>query len=132
MAIAGYNTRITSFVTNGGSATNGTVTYPIIKAPFGGLTVTRAVVTALGSVAASGSNYVTFNLFNSGTAGTATTAVGTVGGTAGVADGPQAFSLTTANANLAADEYISFKLGRIGTITEREYAVVIEWVGGQG
>ncbi len=130
MSVAGYNTSITSLSVTGGSAASGSVTYPILKAPYGGLTVKRATVTALGSVAASGTDYITFNLFDAGTSGTATTSIGTAGGTAGVASGPQAITLSTNN--LDADDYLNFKVGKIGTITESEYTIIVEWVRGQG
>ena len=131
-SIAGYDVKQTHSIFYGGTTTNGTVTYPVLKTPFGGLTVTGVTVQALGSVAASGSNYVTFNLFNGGSVGTATTSIGTAGGTAGVADGPVAMTLTAANANTAAGDYLMFKVGRIGTITERDFALIVEWVAGQG
>lgn len=130
MSIAGYNTQFTSVNVTSGSATSGTVTYPILRAPYGGLTVKGAWVTALGSVAAHGSNYVTINLFDAGAAGTATTSIGTAGGTAGIADGPQAITVSTNN--LDAGDYLNFKVGKVGSITEREFAVIVEWVRGQG
>lgn len=130
MSIAGYNSRFTTFNAMAGSATSGTTTYPILRAPFGGLTVKNAWVTALGSVAANGSNYVTFNLIDAGGAGTATTSIGTAGGTAGVADGPQALTISTNG--LDEGDYLSFKVGKIGSITERDYCIVVEWVQGQG
>jgi hypothetical protein len=128
--IAGYNSLFTEVVVSAGSATSGTTTYPVMRAPYGGLTVKGAYVTALGSVAASGSNYVTFNLFDAGLAGTATTSIGTAGGTAGVADGPNA--LTVSTNSLDAGDYLNFKLGKIGSISEREFSLIVEWVRGKG
>lgn len=128
--LAGYNTQLTSFNAMAGSAVSGTTTYPILRAPFGGLTVKNAWVTALGSVAASGTDYVTFNLFDAGAAGTATSSIGTAGGTAGVASGPQAMTISTNN--LDSGDYLNFKVGKIGTITERDYSIIVEWVRGQG
>jgi hypothetical protein len=128
--LAGYAHEITSVVVTAGSATSGTTTYPVIKAPYGGLTVKNAYVQALGSVAASGTNYVTFNLFDGGAAGTATTSIGTAGGTAGVADGLQ--TMTPSTNNLDAGDVLTFKVGKIGSITEREFALIVEWVHGQG
>lgn len=130
MSIAGYNSQFTTFNTTAGSVTSGTTTHPILRAPYGGLTVKSAYVSAVGSVAANGSNYVTFNLFDGGAAGTATTSIGTAGGTAGVADGPQ--TMTVSTNNLDEGDYLMFKVGKIGSITEREFSVVVEWVRGQG
>lgn len=128
--LAGYNKQISQVTINAGSATSGTTTVPVIRAPYGGLTVTGAYVQAHGSVDANGSNYVTFNLLDGGAAGTATTSIGTAGGTAGVADGPQ--TMTVSTNNLDAGDFLMFKVGKIGTITEREYTAIIEWVHGQG
>jgi hypothetical protein len=128
--IAGYNTRQAQVVVSAGSAASGSVTYPILKAPYGGITVKAAYVTALGSVAASGSNYVTFNLFDAGAAGTATTSIGTAGGTAGVAAGPQTITLSTNN--LDSGDWLNAKVGKIGTIAETEFVFVVEYVAGQG
>ena len=128
--IAGYGHNITSAVVTAGSAVSGTTTYPILRAPYGGLTIKNAYVTALGSVDASGSNYVTLNLLDAGAAGTATTSIGTAGGTAGIVSGPIAMTVST-NA-IDSGDYVYFKVGKIGSITEREFAVIIEWVHGQG
>jgi len=128
--LAGYNTQFTTTVVSAGSVTSGTTTYPILRAPYGGLTVKGAWVQALGSVAANGSNYVTLNLFDGGAAGTATTSIGTAGGTAGIADGPQ--TMTVSTNNLDSGDYLMFKVGKIGSISEREFAVIVEWVRGQG
>ena len=128
--IAGYNSVITPIVVNAGSAVSGTTTFPVLRAPYGGLTVKSAYIQALGSVAASGTDYVTFNLFDGGASGTATTAVGTAGGTAGVVATPVTMTLSTNN--LDEGDYLMFKVGKIGTITEREFALIVEWVRGQG
>jgi len=128
--LAGYNTHIAQAVVSAGSATSGTSTYTLLKAPYGGLTVKTATIHAVGSVAANGSNYVTLNLLDGGAAGTATTSIGTAGGTVGIADGPVAMTISTNN--LDAGDYLMFKVGKVGSITEREFAVVVEWVKGQG
>jgi hypothetical protein len=128
--LAGYNKEISTIIVQAGSAASGTTTIPVLIAPYGGITITRAWFQAVGSVAASGTNYVTANLFDAGAAGTATTSIGTAGGTAGVADGPIAMTVSTNN--LDAGDFLMAKVGKIGTITEREYAFVVEWVHGQG
>jgi hypothetical protein len=130
--LAGYNQQITNVVSDGGSATPGTVTVPILKAPFGGATVKAAYLTASTAVGANGSNYFTATLLNGGTAGTATAAIGTAGGTAGVVAAPAAFSLNTDADELTAGQYLVAKLVKTGTVAENQFSVMVEWVGGKG
>lgn len=130
--LAGYNSNIVTVVTDGGSATPGTVTLPILLAPFGGVTVKSAYLTASTQVAANGSNYVTATLLNGGTAGTATAAIGTAGGTAGVAAAPAAFSLNTDADELSAGQYLVAKVVKTGTVAENQFSLVVTWVHGKG
>lgn len=128
--LAGYNTQQTQVTVTAGSVTSGTTFFPVLRAPYGGLTVKGAWIGANAAVAANGSNYVTLNLMDAGTAGTATTSIGTAGGTAGVTVAPAAFTVSTNN--LDAGDYLNLKVGKIGSITENEFSVIIEWVRGQG
>lgn len=128
--LAGYNSNITTVAVTAGSVASGTSFYPVMIAPFGGLTIKNAYVAANAAVAANSSNYVTFNLTDAGAAGTATTSIGTAGGTAGVTVAPAAMTIST-NA-LDAGDYVNLKVGKIGTIAENEFTVIIEWVHGQG
>lgn len=131
--LAGYNQHITTVVSDGGSATPGTVTLPILLAPFGGATVKSAYLTASGAVAANGSNYFTVTLLNGGTVGTATAAIGTAGGTAGLsAATPAAFSLNTDADELSAGQYLVAKLVKTGTLAENQFSLVVTWVHGKG
>jgi hypothetical protein len=128
--IAGYNTNVTSVSVTAGSAASGTTIVPILRAPYGGMTVIGAWVGANAAVTANGSNYVTVNLLDAGTAGTATSSIGTAGGTAGVTVAPAA--LTVSTNNLDSGDYLNLKVGKIGTIAENEFSVIVEWVRGQG
>lgn len=128
--LAGYGHNITQVTTTGGSVTSGTTFFPVLRAPLGGLTVKAAYVAANAAVAANGSNYVTVNLIDAGASGTATTSIGTAGGTAGVTVAPAA--LTVSTNNLDAGDYLNLKIGKVGSISENEFSVIIEWVHGQG
>ena len=130
--LAGYAHNVTPVTVTAGSATSGTSIYPVMVAPYGGMTVKAAYVAATSAVAANSSNYVTLNLLDQGAAGTALTSIGTAAGTAGVTTSAidQPFTLSTNN--LDAGDVLGVKLGKIGSITEREFAVIIEWVHGQG
>jgi hypothetical protein len=130
--LAGYNKQRTSVVVYGGSAVAGTTTLPILIAPYGGVTVTGAYIIPSAAVTADGTNYVTATLINAATTGTATTAIGTAGGTAGVPVTPNAFTVNTAADELTAGQWLAVRIVKSGTIAEREYSVVVEYVGGKG
>lgn len=130
--LSGYNTQQVSLVINAGSAVAGTTTLPILRAPFGGVTVTDAYIMPNTAIVANGSNYVTATLLNGGTAGTATTAIGTAGGTAGVTAAPNAYTLNTAADELTADQYLMARIVKTGSIAENEYSVVVRYVAGKG
>ena len=128
--LAGYNHEVTNVTVYAGSATSGTSFFPVLRAPYGGLTVKAAYVAANTAVAANGSNYVTLNLMDAGAAGTATSSIGTAGGTAGVTVAPAAMTVST-NA-LDSGDYLNVKVGKVGSISENEFSFIIEWVHGQG
>lgn len=130
--LAGYNSNITSVIVTAGSATLGTSTYPVLRAPFGGATIKGAYIATSSAVTADGTNYVTATLLDGGAAGTLTTAIGTAGGTAGLAAAPAAFTLNTALDELDAGDYLMANIVKSGTITEREFAIIVEWVHGKG
>jgi hypothetical protein len=130
--LSGYNEHVTTILSDGGSATPGTVFLPILLAPFGGVTVKSAYLSARTAVGANGSNYFTATLHNGGTAGTATTAIGTAGGTAGVTAAPQAFSLNTSADELSAGQYLVANLVKTGTLAENEFSLIVTWVHGKG
>lgn len=130
--LAGYETQQTTVVTAAGSATVGTVLLPIVKAPFGGLTVKAASLATSTAVAANGSNYVTVTLIDGGAAGTATTAIGTAGGTTGVTVAPAAFTISSTLDELDSGDYLMAQIVKTGTITEREYSIIVDWVHGKG
>lgn len=130
--LAGYNTQVVVAPIAGGTA--GTVTLPLFPAPFGGVTIKAAFVTAAGAVAANGSNYATMTLINGGTAGTAAAAIGTAGGTAGwSAATPKAFELNASADELAAGEWLVAKYDVTGTISAPgDVVVTVHYVGGKG
>jgi len=128
--LAGYNHEVTNVTVYAGSVTSGTSFFPVLRAPYGGLTVKAAYVAANAAVAANGSNYVTLNLIDAGTAGTATSSIGTAGGTAGVTVAPAAMTVST-NA-LDSGDYLNVKVGKVGSVSENEFSFIIEWVHGQG
>lgn len=130
--LAGYNSHITTVTTAAGSATLGTVKLPILCAPFGGATIKSAKIATTSAVTADGTNYVTVTLLDGGAAGTLTTAIGTAGGTAGLAAAPAAFTLNTALDELDAGDYLMANIVKSGTITERDFAIIVEWVHGKG
>lgn len=130
--LAGYNHNITTTVVSAGSATVGTATYPVLRAPFGGATIKNAYIATTSAVTADGTNYVTATLIDGGAAGTATTAIGTAGGTAGLTAAPAAYTLNTALDELDSGDYLMARIVKAGTITEREFAIIVEWVHGQG
>lgn len=130
--LAGYGHNITSVVVDGGSATIGTSTYPVMRVPFGGATIKAAYIGATSDVAANGTNFVTATLIDGGAAGTLTTAIGTAGGTAGLTAAPAAYTLNTALDELDSGDYLMARIVKAGTITEREFSVIIEWVHGKG
>lgn len=130
--LAGYNKYQTVFHVNAGSAVSGTTILPIMRAPFGGMTIVGAWAAVDTAVAANASNYVTLNLFNAGTAGTATVSSGTVGGTAGLTVAPTAFTIDTTLDEFTEGQYLNLKVGKIGSITEREFSVIVDWVHGKG
>lgn len=129
--IAGYNRQQVSVVLAAGSATPGTTTVPILKAPFGGVTITDAILMPNTAIGANGSNYVTATLIDAGLAGTATTAIGTVGGTAGITAAPNAFSLNTALDELDSGDYLMAKIIKTGTIAENEYSLIVRYEHGK-
>lgn len=130
--LAGYNSNITTVITAAGSATAGAFKLPAIRAPFGGATIKGAYIATSSAVTADGSNYVTATLLDGGAAGTATTAIGTAGGTTGLTAAPAAFTLNTSLDELDAGDYLMVNIVKSGTITEREFSVIIEWVHGKG
>ena len=69
--LAGYNTQQNVAVLTAGSVAGGTALLPILIAPFGGMTITSAKLSAQTAVNAGTVNYATFTLINGGTAGTA-------------------------------------------------------------
>lgn len=131
--LAGYDKRFISAQMTAGSVTSGTSILPILRAPLGGITVTGAWAGCNADIAANGSNYLTCTLINAGTAGTATaTTLGTAGGTAGFTAAPQALSLTTANVELTSGQYLNWKLGKVGSVAEKDFTIVVEYVLGKG
>lgn len=130
--LAGYNSNITTVFTSGGSITAGTVKLPILLAPFGGATIKSAKIATSSAVTADGTNYVTVTLLDGGAAGTATTAIGTAGGTTGITAAPAAFSLNTSLDELDAGDYLMANIVKSGTITERDFSIIVEWVHGKG
>lgn len=128
--IAGYNTRITT------ANFSGTVDarVPILVAPFGGATVKNVWGISDGAISAHASNYITGTVYNGGTVGTATTAVAAGPGTATgwSADTKTAFTVTTANANLAAGEMLVIAWDYNGTVAPINLTAIVEWVQGQG
>ena len=128
-----YNEMITSVITSAdGTLSPGTVSVPILIAPFGGITIQSAYIAAADAVAANGSNYVTATLIDAGAAGTATTAIGTAGGTTGVTVAPAAYTLNSALLELDAGDYLTAKLVKTGTVADNGYSIIIKWVHGQG
>jgi hypothetical protein len=130
--LAGYGHNITSVVVTAGSVTAGTSTYPVLRAPFGGATIKAAYLATTSAVTADGTNFVTATLIDGGAAGTLTTAIGTAGGTTGVTAAPAAYTLNTALDELDSGDYLMARIVKSGTVTEREFAVIIEWVHGKG
>lgn len=130
--LAGYNTQVVVAPIAGGTA--GTVTLPLFPAPFGGVTIKAAFVTAAGAVAANGSNYATMTLINGGTAGTAAAAIGTAGGTVGwTAAAPAAYSLNTAADELTEGQWLVAKYAVTGSVTAPgDMVVSVQYVGGKG
>lgn len=136
--LAGYTRQTTTAVVVAGSvgASHGTVTLPVLRAPFGGLTITGARLAAGVNIAAGTANYITATLINGGTAGTATTAIGTAGGTAGVPGAgtvaPTAFTMSSTLNELTADQYLNLTVAMTGVLANNNYTAIIEWVRGQG
>lgn len=130
--LAGYNTQQNVAVLTAGSVAGGTALLPILIAPFGGMTITSAKLSAQTAVNAGTVNYATFTLINGGTLGTATTAIGTAGGTAGVTVAPAAFTLNTSADELTAGQYLLAKVAETGSVVDTQFSVIIEWVRGQG
>ncbi len=130
--LAGYNTQQTQTILTAGSVAGGTVSVPIVLAPFGGMTLVAAYVGAQTAVAAGTVNYATLTLINGGTAGTATTAIGTAGGTAGVTVAPTAYTLNSAAKELTAGQYLIAKLAETGNVVDTQFSIITTWVRGQG
>lgn len=130
--LAGYNSNIVTVFTAAGSVTAGTVKLPIMVAPFGGATIKSAKIATSSAVTADGTNYVTVTLLDGGAAGTTTTAIGTAGGTTGITAAPAAFSLNTSLDELDSGDYLMANIVKSGTITERDFAIIVEWVHGKG
>lgn len=127
--LAGYDRRLAqiSFGDQAGDDTLG-----VLRAPFGGLTVTAAYAMATDTVAGSGTDYYTLVLQNGGTAGTATTAVGTAAGTVGVtAETPFAFSLNSALDELDEGEWLKVLYDEAGTVAPGDVTVVVEYALGK-
>lgn len=130
--LSGYNTQQVSLVISAGSVTAGTTTLPILRAPFGGVTITDAYIMPTTAIVANGSTYVTATLLNGGTSGTATAAIGTAGGTVGVPASPNTFTINTAADELTENQYLLARIVKTGTVAENEYSVVVRYVAGKG
>lgn len=131
--LAGYNVNITPVSINLGSVVSGTTSMPVLKAPFGGMTVLDWSVVADDTLNGSGSNYATFTLLNGGAVGTATTSIGTAGGTAGyTALTPVAGSVNAAADELTVDQFLVLKGVMTGAIADNQFNAIIRWVRGKG
>lgn len=136
-SIAGYDKSQIAVTINGGSVVAGTVTVPVLIAPYGGLTVTAAKIAADKTISAHATNFATFTLLNGGTVGTATTAIGTAAGTAGTATGivaatPQAFTLNSDADELTEGQYLMIKYVMAGALADNQFSAIIEYVRGKG
>lgn len=107
---------------------------PVFVAPDD-VTITSAKAVTTNDVAADVTNYFTVGLVNKGAAGTATTAVAAtdVGGTAGwSAMVAKAFTVGTANNQLAAGDVVVVDYDEAGTGTFTSMIVQLDYVIGQG
>jgi hypothetical protein len=134
--IAGYNKQIVTV----NSTTSADIKIPVIRAPFGGITITGAWAASATTIAAGTADYFSLQLLNGGTAGTATAAVSNaLGGTpaSGTAPGwvaatPQAFTITATADELTEGQYLMVTYDETGTVGIADWTVIVEYVAGKG
>jgi hypothetical protein len=118
--LAGYNTQQTAVTLGLGSVLSGTTTLPVLRAPFGGLTIVGAYAVSDDTVSA-------------GTVGTATAAIGTACGTPGLtAVTPTASTFNSAADELTEGQWLVIKGVMTGAIADNQFHFVINWVRGKG
>jgi hypothetical protein len=131
--LAGYNTQQTAVTLGLGSVLSGTTTLPVLRAPFGGLTIVGAYAVSDDTVSAGTVNYATFTYLNGGTVGTATAAIGTACGTPGLtAVTPTASTFNSAADELTEGQWLVIKGVMTGAIADNQFHFVINWVRGKG
>ncbi len=127
--LSGYNKNIVTV----NSPTSADYTIPVLRAPFGGATITGAWGVSSTTLAGSTADYFNVTLLNGGTVGTATSAIGTAGGTTGwTAQTAKAFSLNDSADELTEGQYLMAKYDETGTVAVADVTIIVEWVHGKG
>lgn len=128
MSIAGYNTKINTYIFTDPTAD---ATYVLMRAPAGGMTIQAAYAATTAAIASHASNIITGSLLDGGADGSGTTSMGAGYGGANTAWGANEMNaLVLTQTGLDGGDHLLFKYDEGGTVAPGLVVVQVEYTLG--